>query len=250
MYFDEITVQDCDNHGLYANDDSYPSIEDSTFQDNADNGIYVYALSDAGTPSFTGNTLTNNGDYPIRLEAGTISELSDDSTYTGNGTDYVVVDGGELDSSAETFRALDVDYLVQGDVTLSGTVDIESGVTLYIDNGVRWTLEGTLTVSGTSSDEVLFTSAQSTPAAGDWEGLRTQTSSAVLSMEYATVEYGGASMNGTIYCYRASSITLDNVAVDYSDSYGLYYYSSLCSSSKWTLSSMSYTGNTYGEKNW
>ncbi|MCP4805385.1 MAG: hypothetical protein GY913_09230 [Proteobacteria bacterium] len=252
IYLDDCTVQDNAGHGLKAaSDDSYFHVQSSTIQDNEDDGVHAQVLSGAGSPTFASNVVTGNGGYPVRINAGSVSELDSTSTYSGNTSDFIVLDSGTLDAAVETLRLQDVDYLITGKVTVTGSADIEAGVTLEHDGGWWYLNSGDLTASGTSASPIVFTSAESAPAAGDWAGVYVLGGSSMVTMDHTTLEYGGAgSVSGHIHCFTGSSITLTDVTTQYSDSYGLYTYSTTCGSGKWSLSNITYASNSYGEKNW
>ena len=99
-----------------------------------------------------------------------------------------------------------------GDVTLTGDVTVPAGVTLTIDPGARvlfsalsddqgtgnnvdraeLIIEGSLNAVGTDLSGISFTSSSTTPATGDWHGIRVVTTgtSETVTMAYCTVSYG------------------------------------------------------------
>ena len=142
-----------------------------------------------------------------------------------------------------TIQLLDVDYHVVGDVSIgdgTGTVDVEDGVTFYNDTGVRWSVgySGTGDLTATATNGIVWTSAQTSPAKGDWEGIHIlASSSSATVLDGVTVEYAGDSLGAAVYCYFATP-TVSNSTLSYSSGYG--FFSSYCSA---TLSGNTYTNN-------
>lgn len=145
-------------------------------------------------------------------------------TYTGNTLDAIRISGtqaGELLEADTTIKDRGVPYIVGGDgrfgelsvVGKSGTepvLTIEAGVTLkFIAKGGLFVerasggfpAKGALVVKGTAEKPVVFTSAEATPAAGDWLGLWFGGNpSSKNNIDRARVEYAGGvtgSLNGS-----------------------------------------------------
>ena len=64
-------------------------------------------------------------------------------------------------------------YIIQADIVVEDTktLTIEAGVEVKFDGNYQFTVNGELIVQGTSSSWVVFTSNQTSPAAGDWRGI-------------------------------------------------------------------------------
>lgn len=157
--------------------------------------------------------------------------------YTGNGVDHIVLTASGLQESVSedvTLRDRGVPYHV-GSAGSAGTLSIgkpnglatltiEPGVTLkfkkggvmYIEsNSAAPTATGALIAVGTPAKPIVFTSAEATPAAGDWLGLYFGgVAAAATRLQHATVEYaGGDSVGGTQSCPVPSFPGVPNAAI-------------------------------------
>ncbi|MBI2013598.1 MAG: matrixin family metalloprotease [Candidatus Colwellbacteria bacterium] len=126
---------------------------------------------------------------------------------------------------------------------ISGTVTVNSGVTLTVDAGAiikfkdtssELIVNGTLDVNGTSGDKVYFTSykddvggdtnsdsSATIPTVGDWQHIEFSIGSAG-NFDYAVARYGGRWGDGVIY-NNGGTIALAKSDVSYSYSeYGIY----------------------------
>ena len=204
-------------HGLYVGTSATPRISGSTFSHNTNYGIYIYDSSSSegglyvgGSASFVSNTLTDNAS-PIQVPASYVNQLDDSSSFTGNDEDLIVVTGSTIETTG-TWQHLDADYSVTGDVVVKGSaspvITIEAGATLYMGDGVAFEVgdgtNGGMKTTGTTSAPVLFTSAASSPDAGDWDGLYFGSNTlSSTSLKGLAVEYGGGNGKGGVYIKRA-----------------------------------------------
>lgn len=107
------------------------------------------------------------------------------------------VSGGIYNS--ETWTKANSPYIISGEVVLfSGAVlTIEPGVEVRFNDKAKITLRGNIKAIGTVSDSIRFTSNASSPAKGDYFGLKSEVNSAYpfgaqvsqIVIEYAIVEY-------------------------------------------------------------
>ncbi len=161
------------------------------------NGIVLTNSAGFATTS-TALTVTGAAQFPVSIgprAAGTVPP----GIYTGNGTDRIALaatGGNEGILEDTTLHALGVPYrvgtastagtLVVGGGASLATLRIEAGVTLEIKKGGVVSIDatpgapgatgatgatGALVAVGTASSPIVFTSAEATPAAGDWLGI-------------------------------------------------------------------------------
>ena len=178
---------------------------------------------------FSNNTITGNALGAGKLSADEVKLLDTASTYQGNTKDIVVVDNGNI-LSTQTWPAINVDYSV-------GTHSVPSNVQWTIAAGARLIFRaggsinvsqfGALTANGSATSPIIFTAEQTSP--GYWHGIQFTFSNNVNNiLNYATVEYGGAVVNGqgNVVLYgtgtQAPKATITNSTLSYSSTYGLW----------------------------
>jgi parallel beta-helix repeat protein len=138
---------------------------------------------------------------------------------------------------------------VYGTATTPVTLTIEPGVVVKFNQNtglfigdVNSAYQGALYAVGTAAAPILFTSNQTTPTAGYWNGIifydRTVDASTTLS--YVTVEYGGYTYGSNLYMYNASP-TITNSTIRNSSGYGIYL-----NVSNSTIQNTTVNGGTYG----
>jgi len=248
------TFQQNLEHGMSVSS-AEPVIQNCVFQDNELDGLYITTsggLSTTGSPSFTGNTATGNGRYGAQLPAVTLGELDASSSFTGNTLDFIYVLGDTVEY-AGTWQALDVDYLVEGDIEIEGSttplITIEDGVTMRFETNAGLIVgdgnAAALHALGSSAGGITFTSASSTPAPGDWDGIKldSRCDAADVILDWVTVEYGGDNAKGDIYIYGCDA-SISDATVAYSSTWGIYTSSAIP-----TLTNITYVGNTFGDQN-
>ena len=242
---DDCTIEDGSSIGLYVAGSSTASITDCSISGHASYGIRMD--NGALTADFTNNTLSGNGLYPLWINPETLADLDSSSSFTGNSTDSILVDGGTV-STAGTWPLLDASYRVTGDISVnSGAyphVVVEAGTTWEFESSASLRVHsGSIEAVGTSTSPIVFTSAQSSPSAGDYEGVVVGGNciAAKTVFQYVTIAYGGGSASGhadaNLYWACPGGSVLDST-ISYSGGYGIYrWYASP------TLTNITYTSN-------
>lgn len=157
-------------------------------------------------------------------------------TYTGNAKDAIVVETesyGDVSLEDVTFHDRGVPYQIGGDTTAGDmvvgtgdhvvTLTLEPGVTmefiaaavLEIDKGSRGEpATGRLVATGTSDAPIVLTSAEATPAAGDWRGVVfANLPDPGNQMDWVTIQYaGGPSFANSFHCQPDGSLSGDEDA--------------------------------------
>lgn len=193
-------------------------------QDSASQGVYLHE-SGAFSAASTGVIIERSAGYPIHASANLAGTIPS-GVYTGNGIDEILLSGSD---TGQTIRSWDVTFAdhgvpyhvgnasaagrldVGGAPTTSATLTIDPGVILrfkkggalyIVFGGVSSPSTGTLVAVGTSAKPIRFTSAEASPAAGDWLGLNFGgLPAAATRVDFATVEYaGGSSGSGSSSC--------------------------------------------------
>lgn len=173
-------------------------------------------------------TITGSAQYPLSIWARAVDSVPA-GTYTGNTKDEIVLPargGAESVREDATMRNRGVPYKL-GDSGSTGTLYIAKGnagttagfTTLTIEAGTivkvkkggviyvessqgTFAATGALRAIGDANNRVTFTSAEPTPAPGDWLGIWFgQTPQATNKIDYVKVEYaGGNSASGSDAC--------------------------------------------------
>ena len=147
----------------------------------------------------------------VRIEPGVASTLPADLVIAGNERDEILMRTSKAFMRDDVLADHGVPYRQSGALYVNAAEDgapvtlaIEPGVTIEFDVesgsgmlvGTSETRQGVLVAEGTAEAPILFTSAQPTPAAGDWMGLvfhyvpTTGSALAFTRIEYAGGESG------------------------------------------------------------
>jgi hypothetical protein len=212
------------------------SVDHCTIRNSAGNGISTED-HDGWVKNFTGNTITACAKYPMDAYANHVRHIGTGNVLTGNGLDYIVIHGREVESTG-TWLKQSVPYLVHDstDVGLGGdaspVLTIEKGTTIKFGIGssmtVGYTVNATLIAEGDSLNPITFTSASSTPQAGDWQflwlamgPLATQSKLTWCNILYAG-GVGGMSDQGNLLITGEALPVVQHCEIAYSAAYGIW----------------------------
>jgi len=264
VYFGDVeldgcTLQDSAGYGLYLWTNGTANVTGTTIRRSALGGVYANDTSTLGRgmgASFARNTLTANGAAPLNMTATHLRELDASSAFTGNAEDVVVVRGATLSRDA-TWRRLDVPYRFNHNVVVqnsTGTavITVEAGARFRFDRGAGLTVADNagLRVAGTAAAPVVFTSSATTPAAGDWLGLKlgnnclsSQVDIAGLNLSYGGAQTYGPGTAGAIWWIDCGGSLRDSAITD-STTWGLFRVRATPA-----LSNVTYRNNALGDAN-
>ncbi|MBI5498602.1 MAG: hypothetical protein HY907_00035, partial [Deltaproteobacteria bacterium] len=248
---DGVTVRHSSRDGVNGVT-AFPLIRNSTFSDNAEDGIYLdtnSGLDRSASPTFSGNVLTRNGEYAMSVPADYAGEIDSTSTFTGNTFDFIRLLADTV-SVSQTWQAQDVPFLGSGEILVEGAsgpaLTVEDGAVVRFDAGVRMIVggwnNGSLFVDGHTAG-VVFSSRASPGTPGAWQGLQLgdRCNDAATVLDGLTIEYGGANGLGNVYFYQCDG-AISNSTVRYSSTWGIYRVSSSPS-----IAGVTYLGNTAGD---
>jgi len=222
------TVSNGSYYGINCYSTSSPAISSCTIQNNASYGIYCQNSN--CKPTITDCTINNNGSYAIRVYADSVEAITGAMSISGNNPNAIQINGGNVDGfgdDAATWLNHSVPYVFSSAVTVpdTKTLTLEVGNTLKFGTNQQFYIYGTLVADGTPADHITFTSAQASPAAGDWRYIYFQTPEPGCILDYCDFSYGGDANQGTVYLYQTgSNVSISNSTVTYSESYGIYCY--------------------------
>jgi hypothetical protein len=184
-------------------------------------------------PSFSGNTITGNTAGPGFVFTESAHNLSDSSTYVGNDTNLLYLEGDYGLVTEQTWPGIDVPYLLHGSfihnvavnltVAPGATILFEQDSYMFIEN------EASLTAVGTASQPIVFSGEQQ--IRGYWGGIIFHNSNHVENqLDHVTIEFGGG--YDTAYGERANlvlsssgfpvTVTLTNSIVRESGNHGIW----------------------------
>ncbi len=201
---------------LYLNNNA--TISNCTIRYSASSGVDI---DDNAAPIFTNNTITQNAKTPINGAFKSIASIGKGS-YTGNGQDYLDIDGGYLTQSV-TILSQDVPYRLNGyNVIKDATVTIEAGATFEMNAGSDLSIgtNGGLIADGTTAP-ITFTGA--TKQAGFWDYIEFESDAVNANCMFKNViiEYGGGYSSTGAMLYVDNSPTITGCTIRYSDSHGV-----------------------------
>jgi hypothetical protein len=198
-------------------------VDHVTLKGSASNGI-VLRTGAGFAPGSNALTVTGSAQYPVSMWLRAIDGLPS-GTYTGNTHDEILIPASALGEALQedaTMRERGVPYhmgntgsaaAVYIDKGSSGlaTLTIEPGVVVRMKKGGVIYVErstgtaapnGAIIAVGTAAKPIVFTSAEATPAAGDWLGIWFgEIPASTNKIDYARIEYaGGDSASGSNAC--------------------------------------------------
>ncbi|WP_028579026.1 right-handed parallel beta-helix repeat-containing protein [Desulfogranum japonicum] len=201
--------------------DSSPTIEYSTIINSGTASIYIQGASApviagntlsegittsamTGQPDVSGNTFTG-AETEVLLPADSVGDFSSNNSFSEESA-IIKVSGGILSKDA-TWKPI-APYLVTGSITIKGT-DGDDGVTTltiqpgtqlrfarntFLSVGEASNLPGGLIAEGTENLPIVFTTAESFAAPGDWYGISFYpTAVETSSLKWCNIEYAGYS---------------------------------------------------------
>ncbi|MFT3772446.1 MAG: MopE-related protein [Minicystis sp.] len=254
--------------GVRVRNSANPTITGSSIAGNTNYSIFTE--DQASRVVVTGTSVTNNGrgadglagtgDDAYTMRVSVYSTVNT-NTFSGNGKQGVEMVGGSITGNCRWFLPGSGDFqpyvLLQNSfVWNNARVTVDAGVTVQFASGVGLELgyhnyphcsgisgvscseQGALTVNGTASQPVLFTSQSG--ATNGWKGLTFGDASDyggwASQLSYVTVEKAGqaqAVANQTAAAqadiaieYSGAGFTFDHVETDDATGYGLYLYGS------------------------
>ena len=163
-------------------DNSSPVIQTSVIEHNG--GAGISASNGSTYAKIEGCTISNNGDYALRLYGDTLKNLSSLIIHDNSPNAILVYSDGIYTG---TWKNHGVPYVIGGDGTVDDgdTLTLEAGVTLKFMPETELRVNGALDAQGTEESHIRFTSlkddtyggdtnndgANTSPSGGDWKGL-------------------------------------------------------------------------------
>jgi hypothetical protein len=179
-----------------------------------------------GFVSFSNNTISNTEKYAIVIDAMKLSTIGDGNVFTN--AKGVHVEGDFRSTTPQTWKNLNVPYIIDEEIDIDGNLTIAAGTTFKFEATGHFEIGYFATTTfvadgGSASTPITFTSNASSPTAGIWEGLvffgYTQTNS---KMNFCVVDYAGSvAAQGAVDFRNDASIIFTNNIVRNSANYGI-----------------------------
>lgn len=220
-----------------------PTITNCTIRHSSGYGVKSYQ---GGFTQFTGNTITQNGLYPVHIYGEFVRTLGPNNSMFGNTYDGILVVGDYIKTTG-TWLDHGVPYIIEErSVSIGGAanpvITIAPNSTLKFYNGCIKVGDfgpGGLIADG-SLGEITFTSNTTPPSPGDWYGIHIYDVTVTI-LNNCLIEYGGGSTNGNISCWNANPI-ITFCKINHSSHYGIYLWQSSP-----TMTGNTFTGNALGD---
>jgi hypothetical protein len=167
------------------------SVTNSTISHSSNRGIAL----DYGAEfvSFQDNELSDNQDDPILIHVNAVQGVDGGTVFTSNTDDIVRVYNHDV-LDAQTWNKLSgtAAYRFMHKVDIETDLIIEAGTRLEFEEDVEVTVHstGSLVAEGTSGNEIIFTSSNEEGEIR-WAGIDVISTSALNSLDYATVNWAG-----------------------------------------------------------
>jgi hypothetical protein len=192
------------------------SMSNVTFRDSE--GRAAHFETGANIDGFSNVTVENLGREAFIIGPNEVGSLE---SLTANGeVPAIEIRGGAL-TDDQTWKALDIPYIVASRTGIEGALQIEPGTVVQVGPGVIIDVDngGTIQASGTSEAPVTFTSSKASPASGDWGRFDIWESSGNANeFTYTTIEYGGSDPTyGAMWVDAGANVSLDNVTFSNND---------------------------------
>ncbi len=184
------------------------------------NDVTSQAVITSGGFDLTPASPLANGGYTVEVSIG---DMAGNFTRVSFGFTVSIVMPTPV-SGAITQHTLwnlaDSPYVVMGDITVNSgiTLTIEPGVVVKFNGFYTIDANGIINARGTAASPVTFTSAQSTPARGDWNNITLRDANSIL--DYVTVEYADRGIY--IPSYASNPATIQNSIIQYNNN-GIYF---------------------------
>ena len=204
---------------------SRASLLDLTIRESANVGLSFIA----GTlfEAFDRVEITGSDDVPVSAGADAVAQLRGETTLTGNGRDFVRVEGGRM-TTDQTWASLDVPYLLAGDLDVQARLELEAGIEIRVADDVTFLvrLDGRLITQPAPGFNFI---GGLNEQRGRWSGLIFQESTGNRLVDLDVAHGGGVEtvngQRGNVHLVTVvqdvSEVVLDNCNLRDSAGYGL-----------------------------
>jgi hypothetical protein len=211
-------------------------------------GYGIQTRRDGSTFSVENSTFDNNADSDMRIHPSQVNFIDNQTNF--NGGDVEVYGGDTENSGSETWSKLNNGtYYFSGSASIKNKVTIEEGASFEMGTDVILSVSGSessLNAVGSSGDLITFSGRSK--AKGAWGGLLITSSSVDNLMNHVKIEYGGGKVLATysdkanLAVHNDGRLTLKNSFIENSAKYGIIERSS--HNAHLTTENVTYSNNT------
>jgi hypothetical protein len=184
------------------------------------NSFGIILNSTAGFKSFSNNSISST-DHLISMSTLHIPDLGTSNVYTAATGKGIQISGDANYANAVTWKKQSADFYIDEEIDLDGTITVEAGTTFKFDaNGwfaIGYYANTTFIATGTSTNNIKFTSSAALPVAGAWKEIRFYNKTlSNTTLSYCILEYCGA---GSVPSIQAdASMSVNNSQINNSSS--------------------------------
>lgn len=184
-------------------------MRDVTVRHSGSHGVYFE--QGASVDAFENVQISEVGLEAVRIMANDVSVIDSLSSSTGA---RARVPGGTVDS-AQTWKNLEVPYLIDEGMSVQARWEVQPGATIQAGSEVTISVEngGAVRMMGESGNRVTFRSSLSSPEAGDWARFDIYaTASGDSLLKYTDINHAGSDPTyGALWVESGQTVTLENV---------------------------------------
>ncbi|MCI5219064.1 MAG: right-handed parallel beta-helix repeat-containing protein [Candidatus Electrothrix sp. LOE2] len=214
-------------------EDAPVSLSNCTIKNSASHGVCFLG---SGLVNFSGNIITGNEYYGIRIYADQVRGIENSNKLAGNTLGGVYVQTSTVKNNA-LWHKLDTPYILE-DVTVA-SLNTPAVLTIEAGTELRFVEEGSMVIGvtdqpgklvavGTANNPIVFTSNQTDKTKGWWNYLRFNATDAGSILTHCTVEYGGRrepyGRAGNVVIDGADNVSISNCTISNSGTNGVHCF--------------------------
>ncbi|MCR4812057.1 MAG: hypothetical protein K5867_05615 [Bacteroidales bacterium] len=201
------------------------SMKHCTINGSLGNGVNVGG--NATLTAFENNTIMNVNQYPISMEVQAAPQLGTGNTYTANGKNMIELFYHWVSENSYTINAQPIPFYVSDGIGVdeNASLTLGAGVEMVFPYNQDFVVSdgSILNIQGTATNPVILRSMGN--GNDEWIGLEFNSSRNGSSISYCFIDGAGKESDGAaLYLGGDARISLTNVTVRNSSSYGMSIY--------------------------
>ncbi len=183
-------------------------------------GYGIILNNNDANPSIMDCTIEDCDNYPIYTRADRVKDVTGNMTFTNNTPNAIYVRQMAVNTGAWLNHS--VPYIIGGNFRVNDLeiLTLAAGCELRFNGTNTITVLGALLANGTSTDHILFTSNQTTPAKGDWNRIYFNDAES-SSLLYCDFNYGGSASSTIDVRNSGTNVSISNCSIINSGGFGI-----------------------------